>query len=182
MVYGVSLRHNRLNHHRSPTFATLISSSSQPPSSRAVTPPPPTSVLEQLSGQTPIFSKARYTVRSFGIRRNENIACCVTVRGEKAMQLLESGLKVKEYELLRRNFSFYVTQILKNIFVEVKNKFETALGIFRKEKITIDPDDPAAVSHYANVMKTVREKKKMSSLEKERQDFLSTIEALKEVR
>ena len=29
----------------------------------------------------------------------------VTVRGDKAMQLLESGLKVKEYELLRRNFS-----------------------------------------------------------------------------
>ncbi|XWS44510.1 hypothetical protein CRYUN_Cryun15aG0051600 [Craigia yunnanensis] len=48
---------------------------------------------------------SRYTVRSFGIRRNEKIACYVTVRGEKAMQLLESGLKVKEYELLRRNFS-----------------------------------------------------------------------------
>ncbi|KAF3341361.1 hypothetical protein FCM35_KLT10205 [Carex littledalei] len=51
-------------------------------------------VLEQLSGQSPVFSKARYTVRSFGIRRNEKIACHVTVRGEKAMQLLESGLKV----------------------------------------------------------------------------------------
>ncbi|XP_058208673.1 large ribosomal subunit protein uL5-like [Rhododendron vialii] len=67
-------------------------------------------VLEQLSGQSPLFSvffwmTARYTVRSFGIRRNEKIACYVTVRGEKAMQLLESGLKVKEYELLRRNFS-----------------------------------------------------------------------------
>ncbi|KAI5005689.1 hypothetical protein ZWY2020_032932 [Hordeum vulgare] len=62
-------------------------------------------VLEQLSGQSPVFSKARYTVRSFGIRRNEKIACYVTIRGEKAMQLLESGLKVKEYELLRRNFS-----------------------------------------------------------------------------
>ncbi|XP_057527270.1 60S ribosomal protein L11-2-like [Amaranthus tricolor] len=62
-------------------------------------------VLEQLSGQTPVYSKARYTVRSFGIRHNEKIACYVTVRGEKAMQLLESGLKVKEYELLRRNFS-----------------------------------------------------------------------------
>ncbi|KAL5704477.1 60S ribosomal protein L11A [Ranunculus cassubicifolius] len=61
--------------------------------------------LAQLSGQTPVFSKARYTVRSFGIRRNEKIACYVTVRGEKAMQLWESGLKVKEYELLRRNFS-----------------------------------------------------------------------------
>ncbi|KAL4189835.1 hypothetical protein AMTRI_Chr08g167440 [Amborella trichopoda] len=51
------------------------------------------------------YPTARYTVRSFGIRRNEKIACYVTVRGEKAMQLLESGLKVKEYELLRRNFS-----------------------------------------------------------------------------
>ncbi|KAE8665739.1 putative ATP synthase 24 kDa subunit [Hibiscus syriacus] len=49
--------------------------------------------------------------------------------------------------------------MLKNIFLEVKNKFETALGVFRKEKITIDPDDPAAVSQYANVMKTVREKR-----------------------
>ncbi|KAE8670191.1 60S ribosomal protein L11 [Hibiscus syriacus] len=52
---------------------------------------------------SPVFSKG--TLRSFGIRRNEKIACYVTVRGEKAMQLLESSLKVKEYELLRRNFS-----------------------------------------------------------------------------
>ena len=52
-----------------------------------------------------IVSAARYTVRSFGIRRNEKIACYVTVRGAKAMELLERGLKVKEYELLRRNFS-----------------------------------------------------------------------------
>lgn len=62
-------------------------------------------VLEQLTGQQPIFSKARYTVRSFSIRRNEKIAAHVTVRGEKAMQLIESGLKVKEYELLKGNFS-----------------------------------------------------------------------------
>lgn len=48
--------------------------------------------------------------------------------------------------------------MLKNVFVEVKSKFETALGILKKEKITIAPEDPAAVSHYANVMKTVREK------------------------
>mmetsp|Transcript_10307 Transcript_10307/g.10240 ORF Transcript_10307/g.10240 Transcript_10307/m.10240 type:complete len:182 (-) Transcript_10307:151-696(-) len=62
-------------------------------------------VLEQLTGQVPVYGKARYTVRSFSIRRNEKIACSVTVRGEKAMQLLEAGLKVKEYELLRKNFS-----------------------------------------------------------------------------
>ena len=45
-------------------------------------------MLEQLTGQVPVYGKARFTVRSFGIRRNEKIACCVTVRGEKAMQLL----------------------------------------------------------------------------------------------
>ncbi|KAL5670661.1 hypothetical protein ACJX0J_022882, partial [Zea mays] len=48
--------------------------------------------------------------------------------------------------------------LLKGIFFEVKKKFETALGVLKKEKITIDPDDPAAVSRYAQVMKTVREK------------------------
>ena len=64
-------------------------------------------------------------------------------------------------------------QMLKNIFVEVKNKFETAIGILKKEKITIDPEDPAAVSHYAKVMKTIREK---ASLLSESQDILSTIE------
>lgn len=62
-------------------------------------------VLEQLTGQQPVYSKARYTLRTFGIRRNEKIAVHVTVRGEKALEILERGLKVKEYELLQRNFS-----------------------------------------------------------------------------
>ena len=47
-------------------------------------------VLEQLTGQQPVFGKARYTVRTFGIRRNEKISCYVTVRGEKALQLIVS--------------------------------------------------------------------------------------------
>ena len=47
-------------------------------------------VLEQLTGQVPVYGKARYTVRSFAIRRNEKISCSVTVRGDKAMQLLVS--------------------------------------------------------------------------------------------
>uniref|UniRef100_A0A8C5SDI6 Large ribosomal subunit protein uL5 n=1 Tax=Laticauda laticaudata TaxID=8630 RepID=A0A8C5SDI6_LATLA len=62
-------------------------------------------VLEQLTGQTPVFSKARYTVRSFGIRRNEKIAVHCTVRGAKAEEILEKGLKVREYELRKNNFS-----------------------------------------------------------------------------
>lgn len=62
-------------------------------------------MLEQLTGQTPVTSKAKYTVRTFGIRRNEKIAVHVTIRGPKAEEILERGLKVKEYELRRRNFS-----------------------------------------------------------------------------
>lgn len=62
-------------------------------------------VLEQLSGQTPVQSKARYTIRSFGIRRNEKISVHVTVRGPKAEEIIERGLRVKEYQLKARNFS-----------------------------------------------------------------------------
>merc|ERR1740130_57826 len=62
-------------------------------------------VLESLSGPKALQSKARYTVRTFGIRRNEKISCHVTVRGEKAMEIIERGLKVKEYELQKGNFS-----------------------------------------------------------------------------
>ncbi|RDY05624.1 putative ATP synthase 24 kDa subunit, mitochondrial, partial [Mucuna pruriens] len=70
-------------------------------------------------------------------------------------------------------FDWMGKEMLKNIFVEVKNKFETAIGILKTEKITIDPEDPAAVSHYAKVMKTVREKANLLS---ESQDILSTID------
>ncbi|KAL3513992.1 hypothetical protein ACH5RR_026709 [Cinchona calisaya] len=53
---------------------------------------------------------------------------------------------------------FTIEEMLKNIFLEVKKKFETAIGILCKEKITIDPKDPAAVAEYAKFTRTVREK------------------------
>merc|ERR1712029_202399 len=88
-------------------------------------------VLEQLSGQTPVYSKARYTVRHFGIRRNEKIAVHVTVRGPKAEEILERGLKVKEYELRKRNFSetgnfgFGITE-----HIDLGIKYDPGIGIF----------------------------------------------------
>lgn len=51
-------------------------------------------VLQSLVGQEPVYSKARYTIRSFSIRRNEKIAVHCTVRGAMAEELLERGLKV----------------------------------------------------------------------------------------
>lgn len=88
-------------------------------------------VLEQLTGQTPVTSKARYTVRTFGIRRNEKIAVHVTIRGPKAEEILERGLKVKEYELRRRNFSetgnfgFGVQE-----HIDLGARYDPGIGIF----------------------------------------------------
>ena len=62
-------------------------------------------VLKDLSGQEPVMNKARITIRSFSVRRGEKIACHVTIRGDKARDLLERGLKVKEYELPKGCFS-----------------------------------------------------------------------------
>merc|ERR1711879_1085249 len=88
-------------------------------------------VLEALTGQTPVFSKARYTVRSFGIRRNEKIAVHVTVRGAKAEEILERGLKVREYELRRDNFSengSFGFGIQERIDLGIK--YDPSIGIF----------------------------------------------------
>merc|ERR1711881_617298 len=62
-------------------------------------------VLKDLTGQEPVVSKCKYTIRSFGIRRGDKIATHVTVRGDKAREILERGLKVKEYELPKGCFS-----------------------------------------------------------------------------
>eukprot|EP00187_Rhodella_violacea_P003741 CAMPEP_0174886972 /NCGR_PEP_ID=MMETSP0167-20121228/2191_1 /TAXON_ID=38298 /ORGANISM="Rhodella maculata, Strain CCMP736" /LENGTH=176 /DNA_ID=CAMNT_0016123219 /DNA_START=25 /DNA_END=555 /DNA_ORIENTATION=- len=88
-------------------------------------------VLEQLTGQTPVLSKSRLTIRTFGIRRNEKIAAHVTVRGEKAEEILERGLKVKEYELKKRNFSdggnfgFGITE-----HIDLGIKYDPTTGIY----------------------------------------------------
>jgi len=88
-------------------------------------------VVEQLTGQVPTMSRARITIRSFGIRRNEKIACSTTIRGDKAEELLERGLKVKEYELFHQNFSkggnfgFGI-----NEHIDLGIKYDPSTGIF----------------------------------------------------
>lgn len=59
-------------------------------------------MLEQLTGQQPVFGKARYTVRTFAIRRNEKISTSVTVRGEKALQLIVRLLALKPEKALHK--------------------------------------------------------------------------------
>merc|ERR1740129_2302496 len=88
-------------------------------------------VLEDLTSQKPVESKARYTIRSFSIKRNEKIAVHVTVRGEKAEELLQNALKVKEHELKKGNFSdngnfgFGIDE-----HIDLGIKYDTNTGIF----------------------------------------------------
>ncbi len=56
-------------------------------------------VLQDLTEQKPVLSRAKYTIRSFSIKRNETIAVHTSIRGAKAMELLKRGLKVKDFEL-----------------------------------------------------------------------------------
>jgi large subunit ribosomal protein L5 len=61
-------------------------------------------ILEELTNQTPVQSRAKQTVREFGIRRKEPIAVRVTLRDEKATGFLEKALKAKEDVLLIKNW------------------------------------------------------------------------------
>lgn len=62
-------------------------------------------VLEEITGNKPVFGRARYTVRTFSIRRNQKISCSVAVRGDRATEIVNRGLRVKDYELKASNFS-----------------------------------------------------------------------------
>ena len=61
-------------------------------------------VLKELTDQTPIKKKAKKTVRDFGIRQGEPIACVVTLRKQKAIDFLKKVLPVIENKILRSSF------------------------------------------------------------------------------
>jgi large subunit ribosomal protein L5 len=63
-----------------------------------------TTILEQLTGQTPVQSRAKQTVRDFGIRRNEPIAVRVTLRHQAAEEFLTRTMKAKDDVLLLKNW------------------------------------------------------------------------------
>ena len=71
------------------------------------------------------------TVRQFGIRRNEKIATRCSVSGPKALELIEKGLAVKEFELRENNFSnegtfgFGVDE-----HIDLGLKYDPSIGIY----------------------------------------------------
>ncbi|RLI26759.1 MAG: 50S ribosomal protein L5 [Candidatus Hecatellales archaeon] len=88
-------------------------------------------ILEQITGQKPTVRRAKRTIKDFGIRRGEPIACLVTLRGEKALSFLEKALttvgnKIKVSSLDEYgNFSFGIREHIELPGV----KYDPHLGI-----------------------------------------------------
>ncbi|MGD2200429.1 MAG: 50S ribosomal protein L5 [Candidatus Bathyarchaeota archaeon] len=68
------------------------------PLSRAMT------ILENMTDQKPAIRRAKQTVRAFGIRRNEPVACMVTLRGAKAEEFLRMTLPAVGNRINPRSF------------------------------------------------------------------------------
>ncbi|MGB9854032.1 MAG: 50S ribosomal protein L5 [Candidatus Bathyarchaeales archaeon] len=89
-------------------------------------------VLKELTGQTPCKRKAKKTIRDFGIRRGEPIACITTLRKERAMEFLKKVLHVVDNKLSRNcfdengNFAFGIKE-----HIEIPGvKYDPEIGIF----------------------------------------------------
>lgn len=121
-------------------------------------------VLEQLTGQQPFTSKARLTVRGWGIRRNEKISTSVTVMGKKAQRLLENALKVKEFELPATCFSnngCFGFGISEHIDLDIK--YDPACGIFGLNYFVVLERPGARVAKRRRCQSKVGNKQRVSA-------------------
>ena len=63
-----------------------------------------TKVLREITGQTPCKRKAKTSIRDFGIRKGESIACIVTLRKEGAIEFLKKALPVVDNKVSTKSF------------------------------------------------------------------------------
>jgi large subunit ribosomal protein L5 len=63
-----------------------------------------TTVMKEITGRTPCKRKAKTSIRDFGIRKGESIACIVTLRRQEAIDFLKKVLPVVENKIARRSF------------------------------------------------------------------------------
>jgi len=61
-------------------------------------------VLKQLTDRKPVRTKSRSTIPTFGIRKNQELGCKVTLRGKEADEFLKKAFEVVENNLNEKNF------------------------------------------------------------------------------
>jgi large subunit ribosomal protein L5 len=64
-------------------------------------------VLETMTEQKPQYVGAKKSIKDFGIRKGENIAVKVTLRGDKADLFLRKVLVERDFRLLRKSIDHY---------------------------------------------------------------------------
>ena len=89
-------------------------------------------VLEMLTGQKPVPRRAKRTIKEFGIRKGENIACMVTLRREKAIEFLKKALEVVGHRIKASSFDEYgnVGFGIKEHIMFPDIKYDPEIGIF----------------------------------------------------
>jgi len=91
-----------------------------------------TKVLKEITGQTPCKRKAKSSIRDFGIRKGESIACIVTLREQGAIEFLKKALPVIDNKISARsfdaqgNFSFGIKEHIELPGV----RYDPEVGIF----------------------------------------------------
>ena len=89
-------------------------------------------VLKELTNQTPVKRQAKKTIRDFGLRKGESIACVVTLRKQAAIDFLKKVLPVVENKISRSsfdrqgNFAFGIKEHIEIAGV----KYEPDVGIY----------------------------------------------------
>ncbi len=61
-------------------------------------------VLQELTNQTPVKKQAKKTIRDFGIRKGESTACVVTLRKQAAIDFLKKVLPVVDNKISHSSF------------------------------------------------------------------------------
>ncbi len=89
-------------------------------------------VLKGITGQNPVKKNAKSSIRDFGIRKGEPIACVVTLRRQAAIDFLKKVLPIIDNKISkssfddRGNFAFGLKE-----HIEIPGvKYDPAIGIF----------------------------------------------------
>ena len=64
-------------------------------------------LLQELTGAKPVYTKARKSIKEFGIRKGQLIGVKVTLRGEKAVEFLKRALAAVGYRIKASSFDDY---------------------------------------------------------------------------
>jgi len=64
-------------------------------------------VLEQITGRTPVKTISKVNVKEFNLRKGRPIGCMITIRGKEAERLLKRLLIVNNNKILRKSFDNY---------------------------------------------------------------------------